>query len=133
MHKIYQTTFGDGSGNCFAACIASLLELDIEEVPNFCEGNKNDWWEKTNKWLAKYNLWFCDVKILEYEDGNPLPWPGYYIVSGKGPRGLQHSVIYKDGNLLHDPYPDGGGVKPEWVGVLVPLIPPSIGRKHDDA
>ena len=33
------------------------------------------------------------------------------IASGPGPRGLQHSVIYSNGTLVHDPHPSGEGLK----------------------
>ena len=37
MKPVMQTQF-NLQGNCLSACIASLLELTIEEVPNFHEG-----------------------------------------------------------------------------------------------
>jgi hypothetical protein len=33
-----------------------------------------------------------------------------YIVSGKSPRGVQHVVIYQNGEMIHDPHPSKGGV-----------------------
>lgn len=35
MKPIDQTTFGVPGGNCFSACVASLLELSIDDVPYF--------------------------------------------------------------------------------------------------
>ena len=48
-------------GNCFPACIASLLELPIQEVPNvelFMEENNanTDWIDVINMFLAKRGL-----------------------------------------------------------------------------
>ena len=34
----------------------------------------------------------------------------YYIVSGDAERGFFHAVIYKNGNLAHDPHPQGKGL-----------------------
>ncbi len=35
MKKVYQTIVDPGKGNCMQAAIASLLNLDLEEVPDF--------------------------------------------------------------------------------------------------
>ena len=32
MTTVYQTKYGEGDGNCFAACVASLLDRRIEDV-----------------------------------------------------------------------------------------------------
>jgi len=34
MNLIDQTTFGE-EGNCFAACVATVLGMRLEEVPDF--------------------------------------------------------------------------------------------------
>lgn len=36
MKPAMQTKFGEYEGDCFAACIASLFELPIEDVPDLC-------------------------------------------------------------------------------------------------
>ena len=41
MKKVYQRIIDPGKGDCFKCCIASLLELDYDEVPNFVE--QEDW------------------------------------------------------------------------------------------
>jgi hypothetical protein len=38
-NKVYQTIFCNKKGNCYAAILASLLDLDLEEVPNFAEAD----------------------------------------------------------------------------------------------
>ena len=56
MIKIWQTQFGDGNGNCFQACVASILELTLNEVPHFCRDYGKDWVWQTGKWLQKWGL-----------------------------------------------------------------------------
>ena len=34
----------------------------------------------------------------------------YYIVSGDANRGYEHAAIYKNGELVHDPNPEGNGL-----------------------
>lgn len=57
MKPVHQTNFQRGTGNCFAACLASILEMPLEEVPNFChEGSDADgstWLERTARWLEE--------------------------------------------------------------------------------
>lgn len=53
MKKTYMTKFGDGEGNCLTACIASLLERNIEELPNFSSFGKG-WHAKTVTILKQY-------------------------------------------------------------------------------
>lgn len=33
------------------------------------------------------------------------------MASGKSPRGIKHMCIYKNGQLVHDPYPTKEGLK----------------------
>jgi len=54
MIKIYQTKFGE-EGDCFRACLASILELKIEDVPEFKEGH-GVWYQKYRKWLQQFGL-----------------------------------------------------------------------------
>lgn len=42
MKPVDQTTFGFPGGNCFSACIASLLEMPLDDVPYFMHG---DWYD----------------------------------------------------------------------------------------
>ena len=41
MKKVYQRIIDPKKGDCFKCCIASILELDYDEVPNFVE--QEDW------------------------------------------------------------------------------------------
>lgn len=113
MTPVTQTKFYEAAkvrGNCLAACVASLLNLSIDQVPDF--GNNG----------AHYSiefLEFIEVNGLEY-NGCPKYDPdiryegidGYLIVNGKSPRGsdLRHSTIYKNGVLAHDPHPSNAGL-----------------------
>jgi hypothetical protein len=127
MLKQQQTVFGDKKGNCFATCIACILELPVEEVPNFCGDHWTDdgeWFRQTNKWLAPLGL-----RYIEFQYGD---WVTHYhgvpdvdvIVSGPGPRGCDHAVIWRAGELVHDPHPSGDGLlKAEFVGFFVDLHP----------
>lgn len=92
------------------ACVASLFDLPIEQVPNFGSNGKD--------WGLEF-IEFIESKGFEY-NGCPKYDPtaeyagvdGYIIVNGKSPRhsDIRHSTIYKDGVLAHDPHPDNTGI-----------------------
>jgi hypothetical protein len=100
----------DGTGNCFEACLASIFDMDLKDVPNF--HNKN-WFIDFVEWLnAKgYTSHGTLYRNIESYRGGI---DGYYIVAGDSPRGAHikggHAVVYKDGKLFHDPHPDGTGI-----------------------
>lgn len=122
MKKVYQTKFGSPDGNCFAACVASILEIGIDEVPDFKEGN-GEWYQKYKQWLRNYAYDFIAIKGFDSEDKDFCPHV-YSIVGGTSPRGLDHAVVYFGMEMVHDPHPDGGGITDiqDWI-YFVPMYP----------
>lgn len=109
MIKVQQTLFGKG-GNCFAACIASIFELPLGWVPNFCAETRMPWLDFANHWLAPLGLMIINLRILEEGE---FEWPRcYHIISGHTVRHpkLLHSVVGFAGKMVHDPHPDGSGL-----------------------
>ena len=54
---------------------------------------------------------------------NPL---GYHLICGPSPRGggMSHATVGRNGEIVHDPHPDGTGVvKVECFGLFVALNP----------
>ena len=103
MKPIIQTKFGRPDGNCLEACVASIMEVGIDEVPDFPCGAS--WFGKLEEWAALRGFECIYV---------PVHWPiqpvGYYIMNGPGRRGLRHSVVAHDGIMVHDPHPSGAGL-----------------------
>jgi hypothetical protein len=89
-------------GDCFRACICSLLEISDNDVPNFIDDNN---------YPEKLYDWMQENKLNLYASEKPPKDIEYYMAWGISPRGNKHSVIYKNGKLVHDPHPDGGDVK----------------------
>jgi hypothetical protein len=110
-----QTRFGSAEGNCFSACVASILEIPLEDVPQFMVG---DWWANFTAWceprgiIPKY--WpargWCDLDPVRVFLGVPT---GYAIMSGESPRhpGVLHAVVALDGAIAHDPHPSRAGIR----------------------
>ena len=125
MKKVYQNKFGAG-GNCFQACIASIFELSLEEVPDFCNEYKGEvYYEQFVKWLNKRG--FSALPVDANDDSGSLNRPNYkgciLMVGGKNNDDVMHSVIYKDGELVHNPNRKCKGIKPETIDIIFPLNP----------
>lgn len=122
MRPVDQTTFGHPGGNCFSACIASLLELPIEEVPYFMDESdgRAPWDEQLDAWLETRGFYALHFNI---QDPARMLWPkGYYIQVGKSPRG-DHAVVARRSDMVHDPNPARDGlVSLEGFVLLVPLF-----------
>jgi hypothetical protein len=120
MKPVDQTIFGE-KGDCFEACLASILEIPLEVIPVFKE---SDWFRRTNEWLAKRGLFYVEVRFDE--DGLDLmqKFMGYHLICGVAERGLHHAVIGYKGVIVHDPHPSRAGIPPEedkTYGFLIPL------------
>jgi hypothetical protein len=109
-----QTIFSDEKndihGNCFTACIASLFDMNIEDVPYFAS-YKREWFEVFWNFLKSTDYEYNGTIIIK----NHIDWfndykgiDGFTIVGGTSPRGIKngHAVIYKDGEPYFDPHPD---------------------------
>lgn len=106
MKPVDQTKLHDAEqgirGDCFRAAIASLLELPIEDVPPF-EDYAEDWHAPFMDWAFSRDL---EPVFLEPKDA-PC---GYSIASGLSPRGIMHSCLALDGNVVFDPHPSRAGL-----------------------
>ena len=119
--KVYQTEMSPGKGNCFSACLATVLGLRIEEVPNFREQTKdsNKYLELVQEWLKDFEIFMLVVRANTEELGfYPIPDGVMCIAGGKSKRfghlGINHACVGTIRNgynfeLLHDPYPGGTG------------------------
>ena len=114
MRPVYQTRTGE-IGNCFAACLASILE---EPLPELGLTSDHDYDENVNKWLAARGLRYTQVP----SDVKPMGWT---TIEGISPRGGMHATVGLDGKIVWDPHPnDGTGhglVSVERYGLLVPM------------
>lgn len=116
MKPVDQSTFGVPTGNCLSACIASLLNLPIEEVPHFGDVGQ---YEALTAWLAPRGMYPVCFPIAA-EDAGPS---GLHLVGGQSARG-SHVVIGRGSIMVHDPHPSRAGlVVREDVTILVSADP----------
>lgn len=124
-------------GNCFQACVASILELPLAAVPHVASYGEL-WREKLDAFLTSRGLWFMNI-YLKQEGG--LSWPTklttWCILSGPSPRGKWgHACIGKliveagtmhVPEVIHDPHPSRDGLTTvDWVGFIIPTNPANI-------
>lgn len=109
------------SGDCFRACLCSLLELPIEAIPNFQENEG----EKFEELYRKFND-DSKYRMVSITCENPeITLKGCMVIAhGKSPgKDYNHSVIWQDGRIIHDPHESKKGiVKPELFTVLIKKI-----------
>ncbi len=102
MIPVEQTVTTFPGGNCFAACVASILELPLDAVPNF---QSRDWLDEWQEWLRPRNLGLLHFGHREGDDAF-IP-RGYAILGADSPRGdWLHAVVTCDGVICWDPSPD---------------------------
>ena len=79
-----------------------------------------EFWDNFEDWIVGKGY----VPIMR--DGEYHP-ECMYLASGPSARGCKHMVVYRDGQLLHDPHPSNDGIlSVDQVWLLVPIDPVAI-------
>lgn len=101
----------DEGGDCFAACLASILEVPIDGFPNFLASDYDGhWWHRWNLWL--YENYRAELLFWETDWPDPttsLAWWVAGVTVGDTP----HSVVFYRDEFRWDPAPEGK--KREWT------------------
>lgn len=135
MKPVEQTMFYPPRGNCVAAAIASIFELDLGDIdieagPSFTE--LCEWTNENFPSLQIMNQDFCRNYRIAKKDTNSRyggcweydlpkekvgpPHSGYWMATAISPRGLlidgpykgmpiQHAVVMKANKMVWDPHP----------------------------
>lgn len=98
--------------NSYAAAIACFLDLESpEDCIQIQEHFSED--ESDVKWVLVLSLWLQE-RGYDWGSLNGHQFDNsYYLVIGESYRGFDHVCIYKNGELWHDPHPDGTGLVTE--------------------
>jgi hypothetical protein len=94
-----QKVVSNKMGDCFSACIASLLELPLEVIPN---DHSPMYWAVWRTWLGQFGL------ELNYRSAKGPIWADHpWIASVKSmnyPDGTTHAILMDGGSkVLFDP------------------------------
>lgn len=130
MKPVYQTRFGS-IGNCYTACVASILEVSLEELSEherlyqeYARAHEERRYKERDDWFDRlrgeqWRLGFIPVVIPHFYKPK-----GYAIKSGMGSRGLLHCCVALDGEIVHDPHPsDEKLTTVEDYEVLLSVVP----------
>lgn len=130
-----QDRFGGDHGNCFAACVASILCWPLDAVPNFCAEPR--WFSRLRDWLEPHSLtpvaWdiSCTLDDARVRLAEHLP-ETLVIVSGPAERGHKHATVWWGGEMVHDPHPSRAGLlSVDDVILLVAREPRAYSRGGD--
>ncbi len=119
MRRVYQTRFAgpnvppEDQGNCFAACFASILEVDLADVDFlFPDDPYGDWTVPYVEYAEGMGLLLLVLnasavaRLDEARLGRCLAPAGMSIATGPSSTpGVLHSVVVMDGLTEHDPMP----------------------------
>lgn len=110
MIKVYQTLFSERGeiGNCLQACLATITEIPLEQVPHFAAMEGLIDWQKAVKEWAAVNNWL----VYEHHGIIVSSQDQIGIATGVSPRdkALNHAVVYVNGKIWHDPSPSNQGI-----------------------
>lgn len=110
MKPVYQTILTAPGGNCWHACIASILEIPLETIPNIQQGPEEtdgDWYARWQAWLQPFNVQILSWPFVGLSEG----WyPRGYSIIGTKPPGWDwlHAVVALDGKPIWNPMPGYG-------------------------
>ena len=122
MKPVMQTVYGAPDGDCFQACVASILEMDLEDATHACKGDNPEWMFDLNDWLEPFGL---GALTVAFQNEAPIKH-GYCCACGPcGPESLKHSVVLKDFKLVHNPHEGWGELegKPQDYTFFIVLDP----------
>jgi hypothetical protein len=100
-------------GDCMRACIASLLDLPIIDVPHFFEGGCESrvFDQRVAAFLSTHGLMEIqlDPSYARYVMRQRRQ-PCYHLMYGDTERGTYHAVVGLSGKMVHDPHPSKAGI-----------------------
>lgn len=142
MIPVMQTIHGKEKGNCLQAAIASVMEVDLDALPDLWEAEAQEqetgvtWWAALRKAVEGHGWGFTWIQQswTSVDLATVCP-PGFVVAGGESPRAKDgedhpgHAVVWLDGEPCHDPHPDGNFLDGPPSEFYL-LIPPRGWRHH---
>ena len=95
-------------GDCYRACVASVLELPISQVPHLNDGleSKNEYWkDKWQEWLNEKGYSYISIVFDKW----PLELMGniapnvYYLLGGLTIDNIGHTIVCLNDKIVNNP------------------------------
>jgi len=140
MKKIFQTIVDKNHGNCMQAVVASLFDLELNQVPNFIESDS--WFIDMMNFFKKQGYSdICPIyknrhddklflkKVAKFDKGVN----GYFYASvpSQTYEDITHAVVVDENlNIIHDPNPNQMALKlnPEDIISIIVVHDMIIGK-----
>ena len=114
---------------CWAACIATITGIPLDEFPELPDAARDEaWWDENGTRLRN------EITVVLRKHGwrKESTWTdaprGFAMAYGTSPRGHQHGVVVLDGKLWHDPHPSQAGLLDvQQFEILVPIVGKAAG------
>ena len=138
MKPVVQTDTTFESGNCGEACIASILEIELSEIPSLHDPddpqNGHVYGKNLRRFLSKFSMSYMDVTMGEGCEPEDFFKNCWVIAIGPSPRGTEewhrHAVVWRNGEIVHDPHPSGAGLGViDMYGVFIEQNPAAHNEK----
>jgi hypothetical protein len=114
MKPVFQqhpTATAEALGDCVRACVASILELPIDQVPHFGQQRSTApgealWSQALRQWLRPRGMAIMVAEVLA-PDGHFAAegMQFHHIRIGEHRSGSQHAAVFYGDQLAHDPLP----------------------------
>lgn len=142
MKKVFQAVVDSDRGDCMRAAVASLLEMELNDVPNFIEQNNKEFKQTVFGYLYSKGFDATAInrrrerdtteflqKVAKFDGG----YKGYFyasVPSQSFPDRTHAVVVDTDLNVVHDPNPDQMAMKltPDDVDFIIVMNPMIIGK-----
>lgn len=107
MIPVNQTDSTKERGNCQQACVATLFNLELEQVPNFRLFDDDKWWPEFLDFI-----WGLGFEVIKYVEDNSeiIPTVNGYVLgtieTGYGVEYGHQVIVDTKGLIIHDPMPN---------------------------
>lgn len=126
---------GEEAGNCHQAALATVLGVQLEDVPHFlarwtADDPADDWWDRQQNWLREYHsleMLALDADKMRYSDGRLWAPKGLHLLVGRTVRDSTHVVVGYDGEMIFDPHPSNAGLTEiTYIEIFIALRPSRV-------
>jgi len=116
QHQTQFVTDNEGKlGNCFFACLCSLLDVDLASAP--IPTVRDEMWRQFRAFALLHGY-----RLIQVSTDGLVAWgleDATLIAGGLSPRQpfedelISHAVLWRNGEVVFDPHPDGTGLDGE--------------------